>query len=292
MGPTKFVLNHKKFVRTDLEIKSHKGLTLQCSHYEPDEDDREWEELPCVIYLHGNSSARLEAVEMVPYILTSNMTLFCFDFAGCGISEGEYISLGWYEREDLQVIIEHLRKNRRVSTLGLWGRSMGAVTALLYADRDPSIAAIILDSPFADLKILINELAKQYSKVPSILVSGATKLIRKTIKGKANFDIYNLAPINHVDKAFIPALFAAANQDDFIQPHHCQDLYAKYAGDKTITKFDGDHNSPRPEFFMDSATIFLYSRMQCDVLLTEESKRPKREKKVGVMDQEDDQNFL
>lgn len=57
--------------------------------------------MPCVIYLHGNSSSRLEALEAVPYLLPSNVTLFCFDFAGCGLSEGEYISLGWYEREDL-----------------------------------------------------------------------------------------------------------------------------------------------------------------------------------------------
>ena len=59
--------------------------------------------------MHGNSSARTEAVETVSYLLASNITLFCFDFAGCGMSQGEYISLGWYEREDLGVIVEHLR---------------------------------------------------------------------------------------------------------------------------------------------------------------------------------------
>lgn len=88
-------------------------------------------------------------------------------------------------REDLGVIIEYLRKNRRVSTIGLWGRSMGAVTALLYADRDPSIAGMVLDSPFANMKILVNELAKSYTKIPSIFVSGALGLIRKTIKKEA-----------------------------------------------------------------------------------------------------------
>ena len=72
----------------------------------------------------------------------------CFDFAGCGKSGGDYISLGWWERDDVAMIVEHLRKRRRVSTIGLWGRSMGAATALLHADRDPSIAALILDSPF------------------------------------------------------------------------------------------------------------------------------------------------
>jgi len=37
---------------------------------------------------------------------------------------------------------------------------MGATTALLYGDRDPSIAAMVLDSPFADLMQLANELAQ------------------------------------------------------------------------------------------------------------------------------------
>jgi alpha-beta hydrolase superfamily lysophospholipase len=138
-----------------------------------------------VIYLHGNSSSRIEALECINYLLSQNITLFCFDFAACGLSEGEYISLGWYEREDLAIIVEHLRLHRRVSTIGLWGRSMGAVTALLYADRDPSIAGMVLDSPFTNLKVLVNELAKHYTKMPSILVSGAIKLIRKTIQSKA-----------------------------------------------------------------------------------------------------------
>ncbi len=102
--------------------------------------------------MHGNSSSRLEALETVPYFLPANITLFCFDFAGCGLSEGEYISLGWFERDDLAMIIDYLRENRRVSTIGLWGRSMGAVTALLHGDRDPSIAAMVLDSPFSNLK--------------------------------------------------------------------------------------------------------------------------------------------
>ena len=44
---------------------------------------------------------------------------------GCGISEGEYISLGYYERNDLDCVIQYLRDHKDVSTIGLWGRSMG-----------------------------------------------------------------------------------------------------------------------------------------------------------------------
>jgi len=148
--------------------------------------------------------------------LPSNITLFCFDFPGCGLSEGEFISLGWYERDDVETIVNYLREHRKVSTIGLWGRSMGSVTALLHGDRDPSIAGMILDSPFSNLRTLVNELARTHTKIPGFLVSSTMALIRKSIQSKAHFDINNLTPIDHVKKSFIPALFAAGNQDDFI----------------------------------------------------------------------------
>jgi alpha/beta superfamily hydrolase len=166
--------------------------------------------------MHGNSSCRVEAVESVHYLLPQHITLLCFDFAACGKSDGEYISLGWFERDDVALIIDHLRENRRVSSIALHGRSMGAVTALLHADRDPSIAGIILDSPFSDLSELVNELAYKYTKLPSFLVSPALKLVSSTIQSRAHFDIYQLSPIKHVKNSFIPALFATATGDDFI----------------------------------------------------------------------------
>lgn len=230
---------------------------LKCSHFEPKESHREWEEMPCVIYMHGNSSARIEALEAVTVLLPANMTVFCFDFAGCGMSEGEYISLGWWEREDLAIIVDYLRKERRVSTIGLWGRSMGAATALLYADRDPSIAGMVLDSPFSKLSDLCNELSKRYTKIPSLLVKGALAMIKKSIASKAKFDIMQLNPIDKVHEAFIPAMFAHGEQDDFIVPEHTKKIHEAYAGDKTLTLFDGDHNSPREPHFYTSGMIFL-----------------------------------
>lgn len=54
------------------------------------------------------------------------MSVFCFDFAGSGISEGEYVSLGYYEKDDVACVVKHLRESGLVSTIGMWGRSMGA----------------------------------------------------------------------------------------------------------------------------------------------------------------------
>jgi len=43
----------------------------------------------------------MQALENVKHLLPKSITLFCFDWAGCGKSEGEYISLGWHEKDDV-----------------------------------------------------------------------------------------------------------------------------------------------------------------------------------------------
>ena len=104
---------------------------------------------------------------------------------------------------------------------------MGASTALLHGDRDPSIAGIVLDSPFSDLKVLCEELVDMYVnfKIPRWVVGIALGMVRSSISQNANFDIYDLAPIEHVKNTFIPALFTAAYNDTFIRPHHAKELY-------------------------------------------------------------------
>ena len=62
---------------------------------------------------------------------------------GSGLSDGDWVTLGAREVDDLAAVVRHLRGGGAVSTIGLWGRSMGAVTALLYAQRDPSIAGVV-----------------------------------------------------------------------------------------------------------------------------------------------------
>ena len=103
------------------------------------------------------------------------MSLFSFDFGGAGRSDGEYLSLGHYEKDDLAAVVEHLRALGSVSTIALWGRSMGAVTALLHAKRDPSIGALIIDSPFASLRQLAHELVSQFTEghvnIPKVTLS-------------------------------------------------------------------------------------------------------------------------
>lgn len=142
-----------------------------------------------------------------------------YDFTGCGNAEGDYITLGWYEWEDLAQVIIHLLKKPSVTNIGLWGRSMGAVTSLMYLREDEIIKAAVFDSPFNSLKTVIEDLCKNNSKVPSFIVAGLMKIISKTIQNKADFDIYQLNPGSEASKISAPGFFITALKDELVSPN-------------------------------------------------------------------------
>ena len=220
--------------------------------------------VPCVIYMHGNASCRAEALQVLAGVLASGASVFAFDFAGCGMSEGDFISLGWFEKDDLAGAIEYLRNNSLATAIALWGRSMGAACSVLHASRDPSLAGIILDSPFASLEQVAVELVATAPQqvpgtpaIPSFLVKTALWKVASTVKTRAGFDLYKLRPVDAAKTCFVPALFGAGTEDVLVRPHHSKMIFDEFAGDKNMLSFDGDHNDLRPDFFIDSACIFL-----------------------------------
>ncbi|KAK7387819.1 hypothetical protein VNO78_22613 [Psophocarpus tetragonolobus] len=257
-----FMLKGKWYQRKDVEIKNSRGDVLQCSHYMPIVSP-EGKPLPCVIYCHGNSGCRADASEAAIILLPSNITVFTLDFSGSGISGGEHVTLGWNEKDDLKAVVNYLRDDGNVSLIGLWGRSMGAVTSLMYGAEDPSIAGMVLDSPFSDLVDLMMELVDTYKvRLPKFTVKFAIQYMRRAIQKKAKFDIMDLNTIKVAKSCFVPALLGHAIDDDFIQPHHSDRIFEAYMGDKNIIKFEGDHNSPRPQFYFDSINIFFHNVLQ------------------------------
>jgi pimeloyl-ACP methyl ester carboxylesterase len=244
-------------------VTNERGQRLRCSHWEPEEypATADGGQLPCLVYLHGNSSARLEALPQLSLCLSLGITLAALDFSGSGLSEGEYVSLGFFEKDDLKALIADLRLTGRVSCVALWGRSMGAVTAIMHGERDPGIAALVLDSPFSDLSVLADDLVDKGREhgvhVPRFVTRLALRAIRASVQQRAGFNINALAAIQHAPQCFMPALFVAGKDDDFIAPSHARALHAVYGGDANVLVVEGDHNSMRPRFLYDSVSIFL-----------------------------------
>ena len=248
LGEPSFYYKGKIYKRKDYEIKSSQGYKLKCSFIEPSPESRPSKKMPVLLYLHGNSSSRIEGINIAPILLKKNINLFTFDFAGCGQSEGEYISLGYHESHDVKIIIDFIEKIPGTGKIGLWGRSMGAATAMIYAHRDKRIKAICMDSPFADFLKLAKELTLKQISLPGFLISIALSIVRKTVLNKNGLDIDKLKPIDQAKKTFQPAMFIHAINDELINIEHSNELFKEYAGDKKTYKTCpiGGHNSRRP----------------------------------------------
>lgn len=264
LGPAIFEFEGRRYCRNDFTLKTPKrGHKLQCSRWARASRDQTAKSCDhVVIYMHGNSSARTEVVpQCLALLLSLGVSVVAFDFAGSGKSDGQYVSLGFYEREDLSCVIDHLRSEMAVSNVALWGRSMGAATALMYGDRDPLIAGMILDSPFSDLTQLFNEMLenarKQGMAVPGLIASVALRMLRGSVKKQAGFNMKEVTPISHAKKCMFPALIVTGEKDDFILPHHAKDIFDQYGGSKKLLVVPGTHSTPRPRSMFESATHFL-----------------------------------
>jgi hypothetical protein len=89
-------------------------------------------------------------------------------------------------------------------------------------------------------------------------------------------------------------LFIAAKDDDFIAPHHTDELYSKYSGDKKKMLVEGDHNSQRGLEVMDEISRFFYFGLQVKELVVaepeyiEKMKNKKGENKKKEREEEED----
>lgn len=116
-----------------------------------------------------------------------------FDFVGCGLSKGEYVTLGLNESKDLEGIINHVYKNYEYEDIYLWGRSMGAVCILHmlfamkmlkkeYRDNENKIDKYKKDKvkllkPTKKLSTFVSDLSERNKKIKETLV------VRGLIKG-------------------------------------------------------------------------------------------------------------
>lgn len=106
-----------------------------------------------VLYLHGNSSSKLE-MESLFDVLPPNYSLAGFDFLSCGNSEDPnhpYVSYGVFESQQVAVVTQFL-ENLGYYVI-LWGRSMGAISALKFGGTQ----VIVADSACASIKRVVRE---------------------------------------------------------------------------------------------------------------------------------------
>ena len=66
------------------------------------------------------------------------------------------MSLGPKEMRDAKQVLDFLRSYFKMSSVYLWGRSMGAVAGILLAEKYPgALQGLVLDSPFSDISVMV-----------------------------------------------------------------------------------------------------------------------------------------
>lgn len=78
------------------------------------------------------------------------------------------ISFGFYECEQVNSVVRWIQKHSR-EKIYLWGRSMGAVTALLYQQKYGRSSALVLDSPFHSLREIFVSQFASLTRLPRFL---------------------------------------------------------------------------------------------------------------------------
>eukprot|EP00441_Pelagodinium_beii_P046906 CAMPEP_0197621904 /NCGR_PEP_ID=MMETSP1338-20131121/2330_1 /TAXON_ID=43686 ORGANISM="Pelagodinium beii, Strain RCC1491" /NCGR_SAMPLE_ID=MMETSP1338 /ASSEMBLY_ACC=CAM_ASM_000754 /LENGTH=485 /DNA_ID=CAMNT_0043191479 /DNA_START=65 /DNA_END=1519 /DNA_ORIENTATION=+ len=260
--PGKRRLSHP-FHRQDLTLRNPRGHILECCHFQPVSNATE-KKLPCVIFCHGSSSCRVDAFQVMPWLLQYNMTLFCFDFAGSGNSEGEYVTLGRHEEEDILTVMNYLLSEASVSSIGLWGKSMGAVAALFRTSKDRRVDACVLDSPFSDFRGVVLETCarSQLQWVPTQAVDFGLSIIAKDVEQRVGVDPRELQPILDAPNCLCSAFFGCAEEDTLVPPSQVRALQEAWGGPSQIMVFEGDHNTERPANFLEKASQFMWETLK------------------------------
>jgi uncharacterized protein len=112
----------------------------------------------CLIVCHGFAGTKIGGsrrfVEFARHAVKHNISVFRFDFAGSGDSEGDLVDLTIdSELDDLQAAINVLTTKSSLDPekIGIVGHCLGAVTAIRASVRDSRIYKTVAWAPFINL---------------------------------------------------------------------------------------------------------------------------------------------
>lgn len=100
---------------------------------------------PTIVLVHGFQANKSG---ILPYGegLHETFNLVVFDLRNAGRSTGKQTTAGVFEQRDLRAVLDWLERTKHPAHVGVLGNSLGAVTALAEATKDPRVEAVALDS--------------------------------------------------------------------------------------------------------------------------------------------------
>src|SRR5437762_10418261 len=185
-----------------------------------------------VIVSGGHKGQRQGALGISIALWRKGFNVIVYSYRGMSGSDRAPITFGIKEVLELQAVIAFARKRIPRARLGLLGYSMGAVVSLLGAAGEPGVEALVLDSPFSDLRRELRENIHRRLHVPA---APLTWMIGLWLRWRTGARLSECSP-----ESVLPALeprplfFIHGGADEITGVHHSRLLHDAYRGPREI----------------------------------------------------------
>lgn len=188
------------------------------------DDDWSGDSKGTVIFCHGRFGSKDPDLKYVPFFREAGYNTFLYDFRAHGRSEGEYSSMGYYERLDLLGAID-LLQSRGISRFGVLGFSLGGAVGIATAAQSKPIVAAVSDGGFGELRKVV-EAGSRKKGFPILLTALVVPLMLWIAGRRLGCDLSEADPLRWADKITPRALLLIHGaQDPYISVEDVRRLY-------------------------------------------------------------------
>lgn len=170
----------------------------------------------CAVLVHGFADAKVGAIAWAGPWRALGFNLLVIDLRAHGDSGGTMCTAGYFERNDLRQVIDELRASRPQDSteIVLFGVSLGGAVVAAAAEGRNDIAAVVMDSPYADFRAAATEHITRLG-LPGWLAPFAIRLAG-WLSG-ADFAAIDVASI--IGRLSCPVLVIESAADSFLPDH-------------------------------------------------------------------------
>jgi fermentation-respiration switch protein FrsA (DUF1100 family) len=190
-----------------------------------------------IVISPGHKGRREDLLGIAVSLWRKGFNVLCYSYRGMPASDRATITMGVREVQELAAALAFVRRRVRGARIGLLGYSMGAVVSLLGAAGDPSVEALVLDSPFSDLRQLLAENVRRRSLLPGAPFVAGVSLLMRLRHGVRLADASPIAVLSGLEPR--PLFFIHGGADITTSVQHSRRLYDAYRGPREIWVVQG-----------------------------------------------------
>lgn len=185
-----------------------------------------------VVISGGHKGQRQSSLGIAVALWRKGFNVIAYSYRGMTSSDRAPVTFGIKEVLELQAVIAFARKRVKNARIGLLGYSMGAVVSLLGAAGEPGVEALVLDSPFSDLRMLLTENVHRATHLPGAPFVWLAGLMLRLRTGCSLSECSPVAALSALEPR--PLFFIHGGADAITSVNHSRRLYDAYRGPREI----------------------------------------------------------